>query len=512
MRFLGCVSILILFIVGVSGQEWIARYDGEDHQPETAYDIAVDNQDNVCVAGHGYRSATYIDYLTIKYNSDGDTVWVRYYDGGQAFYDYAHALAVDDSGNVYVTGGSMESGNQMGIATIKYNSAGVVQWVTRYEGPADDDDEAYDIALDESGNIYAAGFTRHSSNDIDFITIKYNNAGDTLWTALYDCGDNVHDWAEALAVDDSGNVYVTGVSYSFASYYDYATIKYSTSGVQRWVTFYNGETNTYDDHPYDIAVCNGGVVVTGETEGTGSGRDYMTIKYSSSGDTLWEKRYDGPGNADDAASAVAIDTIGNVYVTGYSYGMTTERDYATIKYYANGDTAWVARYDGPDHDDDEATAISVDSDGNTYVTGQSYATQPYTPEYDYLTVVYNSSGVQQWSHRYNGEGDTQDHAYAITLDNGGLVYVTGSSIGTTGFNDFLTIKYLPTAIEEHENAPVAKKDYGANIFKGRLKMPAGKSFRIFDIMGREVRTMDPAPGIYFVERNGERPEKIIKIR
>src|SRR4029453_19167782 len=77
---------------------------------------------------------------------------------------------------------------------------------------------------------------------------------------------------------------------------------------------------------------SGNVYVTGTSHGgLGAYDDYATIKYNSLGDTLWVQRYNGPGNAGDAATSIAVDGSGNVYVTGYSAG-NGQMDYATIKY------------------------------------------------------------------------------------------------------------------------------------------------------------------------------------
>jgi len=94
--------------------------------------------------------------------------------------------------------------------------------------------------------------------------------------------------------------------------------------------------------------------------------------FGQSVDTAWVRRYNGPGNGDDGASAMAVDNSGNVYVTGGSRGSGTSTDYATIKYYPNGDTAWVKRYNGSRNASDRASAIAVDGFGNVYVTGTSY--------------------------------------------------------------------------------------------------------------------------------------------
>src|SRR4030066_1429004 len=87
----------------------------------------------------------------------------------------------------------------------------------------------------------------------------------------------------------------------------------------------------------------------------------------------WVARYNGPGNSYDVAYALAVDDSGNVYVTGRSAGSFTYSDYATIKYSPAGDTLWVRRYNGPGNGHDEANALAVDGSGNVYVTGYSWS-------------------------------------------------------------------------------------------------------------------------------------------
>ena len=141
-----------------------------------------------------------------------------------------------------------------------------------------------------------------------------------LWTNRYNGPGNGDDYARAVAVDGSNNVIVTGYSTGSGSDYDYATIKYSSAGVPLWTNRYNGPGNG-DDYAYAVAVDgSNNVIVTGYSTGSGSGYDYATIKYSSAGVPLWTNRYNGPGNSDDEATAVAVDGSNNVIVTGYSSG------------------------------------------------------------------------------------------------------------------------------------------------------------------------------------------------
>jgi len=146
--------------------------------------------------------------------------------------------------------------------------------------------------------------------------------------------------------------------------------------------------------------------------------------FAQSVDTAWVRRYNGPGNGEDACRYLAIDDSGNVYVTGYSDGIGTDADYATIKYYPNGDTAWVRRYDGQVNGGDYAQALAIDDHGNVYVTGESYGSGT---ESDYATIKYYFNGDTAWVRRYDGVGNVTDEPHSIAVDGSDYVYVAGGS-------------------------------------------------------------------------------------
>ena len=333
--------------------------------------MAVDGSNNVIVTGYSYGSGSYSDYATIKYSSAGVPLWTNRYNGPGNGDDYANAVAVDGSNNVIVTGYSTGSGSGYDYATIKYSSAGVPLWTNRYNGPGNGADAACAVAVDGSNNVIVTGYSTGSGSCSDYATIKYSSAGVPLWTNRYNGPGNGDDHACAVAVDGSNNVIVTGYSTGSGSDYDYATIKYSSAGVPLWTNRYNGPGNG-DDHACAVAVDgSNNVIVTGYSTGSGSGYDYATIKYSSAGVPLWTNRYNGPGNGDDHAYAVAVDGSNNVIVTGYSHGSGSGYDYATIKYSSAGVPLWTNRYNGPGNGDDDAAAVAVDRSGNVIVTGYS---------------------------------------------------------------------------------------------------------------------------------------------
>src|SRR3989304_10478616 len=182
---------------------------------------------------------------------------------------------------------------------------------------------------------------------------------------------------------------------------------------QEWVARYNGTSNS-DDYAYSIANdISGNVYVTGWSKGIGSGFDYITIKYNSSGIQQWVQRYNGPGNGDDQANSISVDGSGNVYVTGQSIGSGTFFDLATIKYNTSGLLQWVQRYNGSGNAGDGAYALVVDGTGNIYVTGWIMDSENAS---DYITIKYNSSGIQQWVQIYNGPGNADDISRSIAID------------------------------------------------------------------------------------------------
>jgi hypothetical protein len=295
------------------------RYFSEDITGEnlTAYAIAVDNYGNVYVTGTG---------ATIGYNTDGDNLWI---DSS----DYVgQDITVDDSGYVYVTGYSKESGTYYDYVTIKYHPDGDTAWARRYNGPGDGDDRACAVAVDDSGKVYVTGSSLCTETSYDYATVKYHSSGDICWVRRYNGPADEWEQASALAVDDSGSVYVTGFSQGLGTSHDYATIKYYSNGDTAWVRRYNGAGNSFD-RAWDIAIDHlDNAYVTGFSSGTESSGDYASVKYNPEGELLWVERYNGSANSSDNPSAIAVDKFKNIYVTGWSSGGKTSKDYATIKY------------------------------------------------------------------------------------------------------------------------------------------------------------------------------------
>ena len=420
---------------------WARLKNGAANRDDMAYALAVDGSGNVYVVGQSYNGANY-DYLTVAYDSAGAELWARVKNGAANNSDSALALAVDGSGNVYLTGQSY-TGTHYDWLTVAYDSAGTELWAKVKNGAANSNDLAYALAVDGSGTVYVTGKSSNGAN-YDYLTVAYDSSGTELWAKVMNGAASNTDEAFALAVDGSGNVYVAGFS-SNGSNNDYLTVAYDSSGIELWAKVRNGAANNLDQ-AYALAVDgsgSGNVYVTGYSS-NGSNNDYLTVAYDSAGTELWTAKEppqvgydDRPGSGDPSLgkSSLAVDGSGNVYVTGNSSN-GANFDYMTVAYDSAGTQLWAKVKNGTANNQDQAYALAVDGGGNVYVTGHSYN----GTNYDYLTVAYDSTGTELWAKLKNGAPNNSDYAYALAVDGSGNVYVTGQSYNGANY-DYMTVAY-----------------------------------------------------------------------
>ena len=388
--------------------------------------------------------------------------------------DYANGVATDSSGNVYVTGGTKggldgnTSAGNTDLFVVKYSSSGTKQW-TKQLGSSGLD-SANGITIDSSGNVYVTGVTfggldwNTSAGANDLFVVKYNSSGTKQWTEQL--GSASSDFANGVATDSSGNVYVVGVTYggldgnSNEDNSDLFVVKYNSSGTKQWTKQYG--TDRYDEARGVATDSSGNVYVVGGTKGnlngiSNSGRtDAFVIKFNSSDTKQWTKKLGTWQN--DLANGVATDSSGNFYVTGFTYqdmdGNTSagNADFFVVKYNSSGTKQWTEQLGTPSSD--AANAVATDSSGNVYVAGVTYGVlgDQNKGNSDLFVVKYNSSGTKQWVEKQNGTEqngtDMWDEARGVVTDSSGNVYVVGGTKGSklngvskAGMTEAFVIKY-----------------------------------------------------------------------
>jgi len=494
------IKLLIIFLFTVTAfsqvqQEWVQRYNGTGNSNDFGNAITFDVFGNIIVAGASSGSNER-DYQIIKYNSNGILQWSKNYNGPRNLDDLALAVESDDLGNVYVTGRSRGIGTGDDYATIKYSPEGIEQWVQRYNAGTGDD-IAEKLILDDSGNVYVTGESQVSlGGSYDIATIKYNSSGVLQWVKRYDRSGG-DDFGWDIALDQNNNVCVTGFASDIITGADIVTLKYDNLGNQQWVSIYSGETDNSDEARSIAIDTLNNIYVTGYSWGNGTGPNYITIKYDPTGNEQWVRMYNGIGNSWDWATSIATDNFNNVYISGFiSVLNPLSSDIATIKYNSSGVEQWVKTYNGPGNGNDFANSLNLDNLGNIYVAGSSYDSASLS---DFVTIQYNPEGTQQWVQVYNGLRDSTDQAFSIAVDNEYNVFVTGTSVGVGSLNDIVTIKYsqviglvpisniVPEKFFLQQNYPNPFNPQTNINFE--LPVSGEVDLIVYDMLGRKIETL-----------------------
>ncbi len=459
MKVLSSILYLLSVIICLAQpqQAWVARYNGGfTNKIHTPLAMKLDAAGNIYVAGSSQNASNFYDYVVLKYAPNGTQLYAARFSPTNGATSPATGFALDRDGNTYLTGGITGQYLDPGFyvigngATVKFNTNGQVAWAAPYTGS--------DVAVDTSGNVYVTGFSI-----TEYATAKLDASGSNLWTRTYvgvaaPPGSPV-SVSQKVAVDNAGNVYVAGwADYIVYTQHPYQTnwsygshpvmLMYDGAGNCVWINTYEGVGGIYWGQTGGLIPDNrGNVYVVGNPE---SGAKYETAKITSSGQTVWSNLPNqGGGSPGWPATAVAIDTEGNVYLTGLFY-WTAEMNFT------NGQTVWESDhgYSGSD----QANGISVDSSGNVYATG---FTNSVASSNDWETVKYDNNGNQQWVIRYNGPPNGNDGANAIAVAPDGSIFVTGYSQNTSGGSDITTIKYGSiTNLQKDNDGSVQLQFYG----------------------------------------------------
>jgi hypothetical protein len=393
-----------------------------------------DNFGNVYVTGY-FKSNTIVfdtitltndatdgsmDIFLVKYDTSGNVIWAKSYGGTKD--DYAESITTDVSGNIYLTGtfqsdsvifdtDTLIRNNNIdySVFIVKINSSGGVIWARNSKGNSVfADGQSSSITIDVFNDIYITGYFSRGDDSVlsniifDTITLT-NTGGYNIFIVKYDSSGNVI-WANNEGVGESFSITtdIIGSIYTVGYFNNMFVVKYDSSGNIIWFKTQNGIVQ-----PNAMSIDNAGnIYVVGNFENiivfdtitlTSNGyTDIFIVKYDSSGNVIWARNAGTP-NSDNAYS-ITVDNSNNIYVTGYferdsiNFGSYTLINYDTVgtadifvvKYDSSGHVIWAKSAGGAL--DDKANSITVDIDGNIYVSGYF---QSQTIVFDSTTLYYN---------------------------------------------------------------------------------------------------------------------------
>ncbi|MEG4420111.1 SBBP repeat-containing protein [Microcoleus sp. LAD1_D5] len=320
-----------------------------------------------------------------------------------------------------------------------------LEWLKQFGTPSDD--RFSSAALDSAGNLYLTGYTDDflgTNRSTNTWVAKYDSSGSQLWLKQLGGSNN---YPSEVTVNSAGSVYLTG---SIASpspqppfnESDAWVAKYDNTGSQLWLKQFVVTTPDFNDNPSDLAVDSvGNVYISGTsgytTSGAGGGpKSAWVAKYDDSGNQLWLKSV----NSDiyDISNGIKVDSSGNVYLTGINYnfskGYPPDGGTWAAKYDSNGNQLWLKQFPNTNSDSFSGypSNLAVDSAGNVYLTGTTNGAlgSPNASGQDLWAAKYDSNGNQLWLKKFGTASD--DSSSELVLDSAGNLYLTGKTDGAFG--------------------------------------------------------------------------------
>jgi hypothetical protein len=293
--------------------------------------MAVDSEGSVRVTGT-IELPFGKNYLTLRLDLDGTLLWVRTY-GDQFSNNRAKKVAVDRTGNCYVTGEVEAPGGAGDIGTVKYDPNGVDLWVRTYDSEGRQRDSAESLVASRDGGCVVGGWARRTNTNPALI-VKYDSNGNMLWSST----DQIGSQSSVVCIAEDSADNVVAASMCQQGDFGYLITKYGPMGQKLWQ-----DVRIIGDIPRSVVTDNlNNVIVSGGGYFPQSSLDYVTYKYSPDGVLLWKTQLAGNGRSIDYATSNVVDENGSIYVTGITSldQINLYFKVLTVKYFSDGTEAW----------------------------------------------------------------------------------------------------------------------------------------------------------------------------
>lgn len=350
-----------------------------------------------------------------------------------------NSMAVDSNGSIYFPGYYREDTGYPWLPNSgwigQYSDSGVLRW-QRAIGGSDatvwggGNELMNDCCLSSDEQyLYVVGY--HDVNT--GLIYKYDTSGNIQWKKQF--SDSNTNQIHGCVTDSSGNLYVAGRHQNTgASVYKGFIAKFNSSGAVQWQKIFGSSSRVNFRH---LAIdSSNNIYVTGSIDSGPA--DNLVVKYNTSGSVQWQKRITrGSSNYWESSGAIAVDSSGNVYITGFSnHDSSTDDQPFLLKMNSSGTFQWARKFGNYNSNQGQSRAESVacDKNGNVYVIGMD-KTNNSGSYWDAIVAKLNSSGTVQWKRSF-GIQNLQTNGYSIQTDSRNNVILGGefwSSAGTGGY-------------------------------------------------------------------------------
>lgn len=316
-------------------RRWVATYDGPFHGQDYLDDVACDHAGNVYACGMSINGPSASDWVVVKFRaSDGKRLWKHLYSGPGNSYldDWAHALAVDATGNSYIAGLSDRSTGDTDVLVMKLSPKGKEAWVRRVDGAAHLADYAEEIAL-RGGIVYVAAESSPVIDNTTVMLLRYDTRGHRAWQRTWQATPGTISQIRDLAVDGAGNAVVAGASLKGTPFSKAYLVSWSPRGHLRWARTYWKKTTGESASVNSVAADGSGRVWAAGTIGTsGSTQDALLVRYRPSGSIVWTRTFDGDEHMDDWFNVVALWGKSSLFAGGVMSTTAGDNDVLAARY------------------------------------------------------------------------------------------------------------------------------------------------------------------------------------
>ncbi len=381
---------------------WTRTFGGTFNGNDFASDLAQDAYGNIIITGAEQIGVVNYDAVTIKFNPLGTPIWVKKHNGTANLIDGGASIKVDALGNSYICGGTSTPTTQIDFLIIKYDTNGNQQWLTTW-----DSQNLQDIAarIEVRGStVSVIGAAQQTANGWRMANLRLNAiTGDINGYKLTTGNDEGIDKVADLAVDLYENTYILGSVKNVGRGYDMKLVKLDPQLNIVWQRTYDG-TDHLNDEGFNLELTtDNNVVICGYTTVNGQGKNFLVQKYSgTNGDEIWSQTYDSQSGA-DRAIALKLDSYGNPIICGSSE-TNGNLDFALQKLDAStGDIVWKTTWNGDQNADDTPVDITLGDENEIYIVGQTATSEG---EYNYAVTRWSEKeiSIPKPSDRQNPNG------------------------------------------------------------------------------------------------------------